>query len=175
MSDPQGAGVEGASSEAIETVEQALYRTWRNAPKPRPNVKEIREAFAFFQRIDKLLFPSRSPKALVIDACASHGLVALLLLIYRRATKVICLDPNKPASFATMVAAWGVFIQPEREVYYDESTLTESLSTWLDTVAPFDAAVVGVHACQHLSVQIVDECLPRGTTPGMDVFNVAWV
>eukprot|EP00658_Telonema_sp_P-2_P048086 TRINITY_DN3659_c0_g1_i2.p1 TRINITY_DN3659_c0_g1~~TRINITY_DN3659_c0_g1_i2.p1 ORF type:complete len:303 (+),score=87.89 TRINITY_DN3659_c0_g1_i2:99-1007(+) len=144
------------------TVERQLFLAWRHAPKPKPNAKELKEAFAFFRRIDKPLFPGRVAQSLVVDACASHGLVGLLLCAYRRAERVVMVDPNQPRSYHTMREAWRGFIPEDAEVIYDQRCLGDALGGWLEQHAPGEVSVVGVHACQHLSAQIVEACLARG-------------
>ena len=70
------------------SLERRLFLAHRQAPRPKPKEKEISEAIAFYQKSEKLLFPKK-PKVgkmrdLVVDVAGSHGLLALLYLIFRR-------------------------------------------------------------------------------------------
>ena len=101
-------------------VQRKLFLAWRQSPKPRPNAKELKEALAFVHRIDKYMFPKHAPKQLIVDACASHGLVGLLLVIFRRTQSVVLLDPFRPESFNNMLHAWAALIPEDACITYDE-------------------------------------------------------
>ena len=71
-------------------------------------------------RIDKYMFPKHAPKELIVDACASHGLVGLLLVIFRRTQNVVLLDPFRPESFNNIRQAWAALIPEGACITYDE-------------------------------------------------------
>lgn len=135
------------------TIERRLFLAHRNAPRPKPKEKEIQEALAFFQKTDKLLFPKRRRRHMVIDVAGSHGLLGLLHLVFHRSRDAVILDPHRPPSFDTMLSAWGPFIPDDATIRYIESPLDTALPALLEEND--DAVAVACHACQHLSAEVV--------------------
>jgi len=143
------------------SLERRLYLAHRNAPRPKPKEKEISEAIAFFQKSEKLMFPKQKGggrmREIVVDVAGSHGLLALLYLIFRRTKEVVVLDPHRPPSFDTMVKAWASFYPPDAVLRYIESPLQSALPSLVNSEK--DVVVVACHACQHLSAEVARQCI----------------
>lgn len=118
------ASVENGEGPKKLSLERRLFLAHRNAPRPKPKEKEILEALAFYQKTEKLLFKGKTKRiktGLVVDVAGSHGLLALLYLVFRRTKKVVILDPHRPPSFDTMCEAWRAFYPEDSTICYTEA------------------------------------------------------
>ena len=93
-----------------ETLESKLLAAWRTLPRPRPRLKEVEEAFAFFRAVcDDVAGRFRrgeedTERRTVVDACGGHGLLGMLFVAYRRAHTAVIVDVQRPASFDNLRA-----------------------------------------------------------------------
>ena len=85
--------------------EQRMYAALRHSSPPRPAAKELKESLAFFYRCQKLL----KGHDLVIDVAGSHGMLAMLYIAFSKCytRRAVVLDPFRPRSYDSVVAAWA--------------------------------------------------------------------
>ena len=88
--------------------ERLFWSLRRHSTHPKPAEKEVREAFAFFKKTEKLL----GRRTLIIDCCGSHGLVGAIFTAYGRCRRCVVLDLHRPASFDQLRAAWEPWLGP---------------------------------------------------------------
>ncbi|CAK0873965.1 unnamed protein product, partial [Prorocentrum cordatum] len=74
---------------------------WRDRARPRPNLKEVRESLAFFEKVRRVLGRRR----LVVDAAGGHGAVALAFAAAGRAERAVVADVRCPPSFERLRSA----------------------------------------------------------------------
>lgn len=46
----------------------------------------------------------------IVDACGGHGILALLLLIYRKCRRAVVLDISRPPSHMALRELWSEFL-----------------------------------------------------------------
>ena len=174
-----------ASSSTALNLESKLFWSLRSHPThPKPSEKEVKEAFAFFKKSEKLLGRRR----LIIDCCGSHGLVGAIFTAYGRCARAVVLDLHQPGSFEQLCAAWAPWLTlPEKApgmeggggggggdgggevgggvgIEFVTGDFNESLPALLDGcgLAASEMAVLACHACTHLTDRIVSMCIARG-------------
>ena len=167
------------------TLEERLWASWRSAPRPKPATKELREAIAFFKKAaDPLAKAARSGDRTMplraIDCCGGHGVLAMLMVAYRKCDEAVVIDLMQPASFANLRAAWSrdgllgtaglasvEFVQDDisnalpAELARAASSSRSTAATAATTAAPLRRrrlVVMACHACQFLTTEIVEMC-----------------
>ncbi len=160
---------------AESSLESKLYWSLRrHTTAPKPHEKEVRESLAFFKKCEKFL----SRKALVVDVCGSHGLLAALFVAYGKASAGVVVDKFRPASFDQLLAAWAPFLRRPPPADASGDADAQSAASQLVTFATGDfrdvlpallrqqpaakIAVVACHACGHLTDAVVDMCVELG-------------
>lgn len=147
-----------------ETVSEQLWAAYRAAPRPKPCAKELMEAFAFLKKVEPLIFKRKQGSAgkggvdVALDVCGGHGVLALLLVIYRKTRRAIILDIDTPRSFATMRTAWGKWLPrddkgavSEQAVECRHGDVHTTLPAALAELEGSRVAVCGIHACDFLT------------------------
>ena len=166
------------------TLEERLWASWRRAPRPKPAVKELKESFAFFKKAaDPLVKASRAivdkpdddePAASTttlraVDCCGGHGVLAMLMVAYRKCDDAVVVDLMQPASFGNLRLAWardgmlgprGVdsvgFIQEDIAVGLPIALGIGGVAA--ESSMRRKCVVMACHACQFLTAEIVEEC-----------------
>jgi hypothetical protein len=115
--------------------------------------KELYEAWETARRIRRVM--RGGP---VIELAAGHGLLsALLIILDDSCEQATCVDINKPASFAPLLATlqkhWP---RLEGRIHYQEQPLEEVL-------IPDGALVASIHACGTLTDRVLDLALGSGS------------
>lgn len=158
-----------------ESLAKRLQRLLWGAPRPKPSLKEFREALAFVRRIEPLLKQKGLRNRFLIDVCGGHGLIALLCLIFRVAESALVIDPCQPLSHQALLRMWapllGIHIQSAdakeelslEELLYDRRDMHLALPEQIARLMQAGAAreeiiVVACHACAHLTTSILDIC-----------------
>lgn len=170
-------------AERLATLEERLWASWRSAPRPKPATKELRESFAFFKKAaDPLAKAARSgDRALplrAVDCCGGHGILAMLMVAYRKCDEAVVVDLMQPASFANLRAAWsrdGLLGDAGlTSVEFVQDDISSALPAELELMAPISGSattaapaaaplrrrlvVMACHACQFLTTEIVEMC-----------------
>ncbi|CAL1154514.1 unnamed protein product [Cladocopium goreaui] len=96
----------------------------------------------------------------VVDVCGGHGALALLFLAHGQAQQATIIDPQRPASHATLREAWSSFVTGP--ISYDQRPLQQALPEVLKGNSK-RMLVVACHACQHLAREIIDHCMAHNT------------
>ena len=97
----------GAPPPSVSLETKLYWSLRRHETHPKPAEKEVREAFAFFKKSEKIL----GRKRLVVDVCGSHGLIAALFVAYGKAHTATVLDIVQPASFHQIRQAWAPWLE----------------------------------------------------------------
>jgi hypothetical protein len=79
------------------TLEERIWGTFLDSPRPRPPEKELHEAFAFLKKIDRALV-RKYRVVTAVDVCGGHGLLAMLMLMLGKAENAVVLDLQFPPS-----------------------------------------------------------------------------
>lgn len=112
------------------------------------SIKEILEAFEFFQVVRKFVAGPH-----VVDLCSGHGLVgALLALFERRVEKVTLIDRAQPESAGRILAALdrvGPWARPK--LRFQQARLVRGGVLRPAVSLPEGASIVAVHACGALT------------------------
>ena len=97
----------GGAGGARMTLEERLFWSLRRHPAhPKPAEKEVKEAFAFFKKSEKLL----GKRTLIIDCCGSHGLIGAVFAAFGKCRRSVVLDLHRPNSFDQLMAAWAPWL-----------------------------------------------------------------
>ena len=166
-----------AQEQRGESLSEQLWAAYRAAPRPKPCAKELMEAFAFLKKIEPLIFKRRKGDAsksgpdVALDVCGGHGVLALLLVIYRKTRRAIILDIDTPRSFATMCTAWEKWLPRDgkapvgaQAVECRHGDVHTTLPAALAELAGTRVAVCGIHACDFLT----DLCMESAMGAGQD-------
>jgi hypothetical protein len=163
-----------AGEERKESLSEQLWAAYRAAPRPKPCAKELMEAFAFLKKVEPLIFKrkkgsSRGGAEVALDVCGGHGILALLLVIYRKARRAILLDIDTPRSFATMCTAWEQWLPRDdkgpvgvRAIECRHGDVYTTLPAALAELEGTRVAVCGIHACDFLTDLCMDSAMAAG-------------
>ena len=180
-------GFKASAAAGQPTLADALWAAYRAAPRPKPCSKELVEAFAFMKKVEPLLFkrkrsrskpaadqqpapaPPPPPVGTALDVCGGHAILALLLLIYRKAARSIVLDIDSPRSFGTMVAAWTPWLPAGVGVEVRHGDIHDTLPVLLTELnagqslrsppAPASVTICAIHACDFLTDLVIDAAI----------------
>jgi hypothetical protein len=88
-------------------LETRLYWSLRKHQiNPRPAEKEVKEAFAFFKKCEKMM----GKRQVIVDCCGSHGLIGAIFAAYGRAREAVVVDLHRPGSFDQVLDAWAPWV-----------------------------------------------------------------
>lgn len=136
------------------SLEQRLFHKLHSNKIHSPSIKEFKEAYAFTNTARS--FFGKDSIDLVLDVAGGHGGLAALLLIMTSAREAVVIDPADVGS-QNVQRAWGEFLQ-DKTLRYRHECLRTGLPAELKR-ADLDERrrilVVGCHACQHLSDEIL--------------------
>ena len=158
-----------------ETLSEQLWAAYRAAPRPKPCAKELMEAFAFLKKVEPLIFKRQKGDAskggadVALDVCGGHGVLALLLVIYRKTRRAIILDIDTPRSFATMCMAWEKWLPRDdkapggvKAVECRHGDVYTTLPAALAELEGTRVAVCGIHACDFLTDLCMESAMGAG-------------
>ena len=123
------------TSEKESSKAHSMFVAHRSAQRPRANLKELRESYAFYCQTVKV-FPK---KKTIIDVCASQGLVSLWFLAFRKARRSLCAINCDPCVKLTRLSA-----QAQRAVLLDlevRPALGTIYAAWEDFLPDFAGAI----------------------------------
>jgi hypothetical protein len=133
------------------------------------------EAFAFLKKVEPLIFKRKKGSAgkggvdIALDVCGGHGVLALLLVIYRKARRAIILDIDTPRSFGTMCTAWDKWLPRDdkgpvgvQAVECRHGDVHTTLPAALVELEGTRVAVCGIHACDFLTDLCMESAMAAG-------------
>jgi len=160
------------------TLEQRLFHKLHDNSIHSPSIKEFKECFAFVNAVTK--FFGKKAFDVVIDVAGGHGALAALFLILTSSKEAVVIDPAQVGKDG-VERAWGDFYS-DKKLRYRHECLRRGLPVQLSIalqVAPANRILVlGCHACQHLSDEILEiscqhgvhaavmPCCQKDTSPG---------
>ena len=165
-----------------QSLERQLFHQLHVCRISNPSIKEFKESFAFAKAIQS--FFRKFNFDVVIDVAGGHGaLAALLLIMLPSVQEAIVLDPSDVGK-QSVHRAWGKFYRG-KTLRYRYECLRTGLPEELNKYHGLKILVVGCHACQHLSEEIlhigcqfgasvaVMPCCQRDTSPGCSWKNAS--
>lgn len=144
------------SSTKKYTLEQKLFHEIHRNDVHQPTVKEFKEALAFVNATKS--FFGRNAFDLILDVAGGHGALAALFLIMTSASTAVVIDPAKVGG-GGVERAWRNFYEHKNLRYRHEPLqmgLPAELSIATKRHQRDRILVVGCHACQHLSEDIIE-------------------
>ncbi|MCB9908565.1 MAG: hypothetical protein H6830_12665 [Planctomycetes bacterium] len=117
------------------------------------SIKEILEAFEFFQAVRKFVLRPH-----MADICSGHGLVGILFALFeRKVESVTLIDQAQPGSYARILAAADRIGPWAREkVHFRISPLRDAETVVQGGDLVPGTGLLGVHACGSLTDQILE-------------------
>ena len=117
--------------------------------------------------------PSAGAAEVALDVCGGHGILALLLLIFKKAERAIILDIDSPRSFSTMRAAWAQWLpQGGADGAPDalecrHGDVHATLPATLTDLRGKRVAVCAIHACDFLTDLAMESAMASGVNFGV--------
>ena len=154
-------------------LRKAMWNAWKQAQKPKPKAKEIKECLAFFSRTERFF----KKKKLIIDCCGGHGALGLAFKVHNRNdVKVLIGDLHCPESFYSLRKKWLPLTKnnntDNRNSKQTKNDVVNHIKIdlrkvgWLSKILKSenmthlkDVACVGCHVCNALTDKMIEECL----------------